>query len=75
MNAISAITSLFGMIMSLFGMGTATYSQVNSTRAMMAAQQQAQVQTYRCPPSSQGQLRPMPDGSYQFVCVQQGAQP
>jgi len=69
----NAITSIFGMILSLFGMGTATVSQVNSMR--MQARPPAQVQTYQqCPPGTIGQAQQMPDGTYRIVCVQGAAQ-
>ncbi len=73
----TSLISIFGMIMSLFGMGTSTVSQVQSMRMMQQQQAQtqaAQAQIYqRCPVNSQPQVQQLPDGSYRVQCVDTGA--
>ena len=65
----NAIISIFGMVLSLFGMGTATVSQVNAMR--MQPSPPAQVQNYqKCPAPSQPQIQQLPDGSYRVQCVE-----
>ena len=71
-TAISGIVSLASMVMSMFGMGTSTYAQINQARAL-ARPTPSLTQKY-CPPPSIGQAQLMSDGSYQIVCVQPEAQ-
>ena len=69
----TSIVSLFSMILSLFGMGTATVSQVNTMRTQMRPP--AQTQTYTCPQGTTGQAQLMADGTYRVICVQGAIQP
>jgi hypothetical protein len=71
-TAISGIVSLVSMAMSMFGMGTSTYAQINQARAL-ARPTPALTEKY-CPPNSTGQAQLMSDGSYQIQCVQQEPQ-
>jgi len=64
----SSLVSIFGMILSLFGMGTSTVSQVQTMRNLPT--QQAQVQPYQQCPSGYGQVRQAPDGHYYIECLE-----
>jgi Tfp pilus assembly protein PilV len=65
------------MVLSVFGLGTSTVSQVQAMRMQQqqAAQQQAaQAQIYQhCPIGSQPQVQQLPDGSYRVQCVDTGS--
>ena len=67
-SAISAIMSIFSMVLSMFGVGTSTYTQINQARAL-ARPTPGLVEKY-CPPPSVGQAQLMSNGSYQIQCVQ-----
>jgi len=65
----NSLVTLFGSLVSLLGMGTATVSQVNTMRTQM--QPPAQTQTYQqCPPPTQPRIVQLPGGSYQIQCLQ-----
>jgi hypothetical protein len=66
---ISAVVSLFSMVMSMFGMGTSAYTQINQARAL-ARPTPGLTEKY-CPAPSVGQAQLMSDGSYQIQCVQE----
>lgn len=63
----SAIISIFGMLLSAVGLGTSTYSQVQTFHNQ--ANPQAQVQTYPQCPSGYGTLRQEPNGNYYIQCL------
>lgn len=63
----NGITSIIGMLMSLFGMGTSTYTQIQTVKNM--PKPPAQVQ--QCPPNSHPQIIQMSDGSYRIQCDSQ----
>jgi hypothetical protein len=68
----NSIISIFGMIMSLFGMGTSTVGQVRSWQTQSPP---AQVQTQqRCPQGSQPRIEQLADGSYRIDCVETAPQ-
>jgi hypothetical protein len=69
----NSVISLFSMLLSLFGMGTSTVSQVNTMRMQMKPP--AQAQTYTCPSGTTGQVQLMADGTYRVICVQGASQP
>jgi hypothetical protein len=72
---VNSIISIFGMLLSVFGLGTSTVSQVQAMRMQQqqAAQQEAaQSQTYQhCPMGSRPLVQQLPDGSFRVQCVEE----
>ena len=70
----TTISTMIGLIASIFGMGTGMVSQGMAVRQQLRPSAQAQPYT-QCPPGTTGQAQQMADGSYRIVCVQQQGNP
>jgi hypothetical protein len=75
MADITSLVSAIGGISALIGMGTASVNQLGTVKRQWQTPQQQVQQAQRCPLAPdgrpmQGQFRTLPDGTYQFVCVE-----